>query len=83
MKKERLHGEINNKYYIRNINESNTILLETYEDDKEPVLFNTREDALEYLKEFGIKEKDLGEYGISIETSAISFFNNGGILITF
>ena len=83
MKKERLHGEINNKYYVRNTNESNTILLETYEDDKEPALFNNKEDVLKYLKEFGIKENDLEEYGISIETSAISFFNNGGILITF
>lgn len=83
MRKERLHGEINNKYYVRNTNESNTILLETYEDDKEPALFNSKEDVLKYLKEFGIKENDLEEYGISIEASAISFFNNGGILITF
>ena len=83
MRKERLHGEINNKYYVRNTNKSNTVLLETYEDDNEPALFNSREDVLEYLKEFGIEEKDLDEYGISIETSAISLFNNGGILITF
>lgn len=80
MKKTHLHGEIKNKYLIKD-NISGNVVLEKCDDETEmnPAVFNYPEDAELYLQlmEVGHQER----LRINIECTDISFFNHGVILV--
>lgn len=80
MKKTRIHGEIRNKFVIKNKN-TGCFILESYNLDNEVAVFNSIEEANRYLKENEVTDSELKD--IIIENTDISFFDNGAILIEY
>lgn len=84
MKKTRIHGEIKNKFIIKDIS-TNKIVQENIQEEgylcliNYPAIFNTEDDANKYLEHFDISEEELSN--LRIENTDISFFDKGGILI--
>lgn len=80
MKKTHLHGEIRDKYLIKDTSNNNVVLEKCDgETEMNPAVFNTPEDAEYYLQlmEVGHQER----LRIKIESTNISFFNHGAILV--
>lgn len=80
MKKTRVHGEIRDKFVIEDTS-SGLLVMETERGRQSPAIFNSKEDAERYLEAFDLDEEDKKE--IIIKSTDISFFNQGGILVTF
>ena len=80
MKKTRVHGEIRDKFVIENTS-SGLLVMETEQGRQYPAIFDSKEDAERYLETFDLDEEDKKE--IIIKSTDISFFNQGGILVTF
>lgn len=80
MKRTRIHGEIKDKYIIKNT-KTKFVVLENIpkEIGSYPVVFNSINDAEKYLKVFELSEEE--KENIKIICTDISFFDNGGILI--
>lgn len=82
MVKTEIHGAIVDKFVIRPINgPSDSIVMESIGDKKEPAVFNTEEDVQKYLDFMDIDQKERAN--IKIDCTNISYFNNGGILVEF
>lgn len=80
--KSEIHGAVVDKFVIRPKNgPANIVLLETMGDKNEPAVFNTKNDVEKYLNfmEFDKEERE----NIKVESTNITYFNNGGILIEF
>lgn len=86
MKFTRIHGEIRDKFIIKN-KISGLVVTEFEHKDgylcftRYPAVFDSESDARRYLIEYGLTESDM-DY-ICIENTNISYFNNGGVLVTF
>jgi len=82
IKKTEIHGAIVNKFVIRPINgPSDSIVMESIGDKREPAVFNTEDDVQKYLDFMNIDQEERSN--IKIDCTDISYFNNGGILIEF
>lgn len=80
MKKSRIHGEIRDKFIIKDT-KTNLIVQEKVSEDIEtyPAIFNSEDDAKKYLENFELSEEE--KENIKIECTDISFFHHGGILV--
>lgn len=82
IKKTEIHGAIVNKFVIRPINgPSDSIVMESIGDKREPAVFNTEDDIQKYLDFMDIDQEERSN--IKIDCTDISYFNNGGILVEF
>lgn len=86
MKKTRIHGEIKDKFIIRSI-KLDKLVQENMSNEREwapwnfPAIFNTKEDAERYINERDADKSE--ELNLVIESTKISFFDQGGILVEF
>ena len=84
MKKTRINGKIENKFIIKN-KQNEEIVMENIQTPgylsliNYPAIFNTKEEAQQYLDDFELSEEE--KENIVIESTNISFFDNGGILV--
>ena len=81
IRKTRIHGKIENKFTIKN--KEGLYLLESVsdtDDDREPALFNSSNDAVYYLRSVcEVPAKEIKDF--IIESHPISYFDNGGVLV--
>lgn len=88
MKKTKINEKIENKFAIKSI-EAGLLVTEDLVNEgvralgliRYPAVFNTKKDAKRYLKEHNVTTKDMKDF--KIENADISFFEHGGVLITY
>ena len=81
IKKTRIHGEIKNKFFIKNKKDPSICVLESITYERIPAIFNSKDDILLYLNMQEVDEEEMKD--IIIEPTNISFFDNDALLIEF